>query len=203
MQRETLLAGYIIVFAFIHSLTADKSFKKRTYGFIEPGTYRFLYTVVSVITVLPILYLWFLGRDNSQLLYKIGFPFSLISIGMIIVGAALVLNSLIVTEPFEFLGIRGVLKIKSTEKDSGLIISGAYSITRHPLFLGGMLILWSNPAMRLVDFVVAILFSIYFVVGGTLEERKLEEEFGQDYRDYKEKVSMFVPIKWFGKIIRF
>ena len=36
-----------------------------------------------------------------------------------------------------------------------------------------------------------------YIVGGTLlEERKLVHEFGDAYRSYQGRVSMFVPLKW-------
>lgn len=200
MVTLAFLAAYIILFAFVHSLTAAIFFKKWVYRFIELRVYRFLYTILSVVTVAPLLYLWFIDRGISQLIYKFGFPYILISAGMVIAGGLLILDSLIIIDPLDFVGVKNILKMKSG--DGGLSTRGAYGITRHPLYLGGMLILWANPEMRLVDLVVTVLFSLYFIVGGFLEERKLEEEFGRQYRDYKKNVSMFLPVKWFLGFIR-
>ncbi len=194
MQTLVFLGTYIVFFAVLHSFTAATFFKNRAYSFIEPRVYRFLYTTVSVLTVLPILYLWFNGRGEFLPLYRIGFPYVLVSLGMIIAGGVFILNSFIQIDLLEFIGVKGVSK-KSITK-GGLITDGVYGVTRHPLYLGGMLILWSNPEMRLIDLVVVSLFSLYFVLGGILEERKLESEFGEDYREYKKSVSMFLPVKW-------
>ncbi len=201
MQTLSFLAAYIVFFAVLHSLTAATFFKKWVYRIIKPRVYRFLYTAISVLTVLPILYLWFNGRGEFEPLYRIGFPYILVSLGMIIAGGVFILNSLILIDPLEFIGVKGVLKKR--EAKGGLSTEGVYSLTRHPLYLGGMLILWANPEMRLIDLMVAFLFSLYFVFGGILEERKLEEEFGEEYRDYKKKVSMFLPVKWLLSLIRF
>jgi protein-S-isoprenylcysteine O-methyltransferase Ste14 len=201
MPALAFLVVYIVFFAVFHSLTAAMFFKKWAYRFIEPRVYRFLYTAISVLTVLPILYIWFNGRVDFPLLYRIGFPYILVSLGMIIAGGVFILNSLILIDPLEFIGFKGVLK-KSTTK-GGLTTGGVYGLTRHPLYLGGMLILWANPEMRLIDLMVALLFSLYFVLGGILEERKLEAEFGEEYREYKKKVSMFLPVKWLLGFIRF
>jgi protein-S-isoprenylcysteine O-methyltransferase Ste14 len=38
--------------------------------------------------------------------------------------------------------------------------------------------------------------TLYIVVGTLLEERKLVHEFGDTYRSYQARVSMFVPLKW-------
>ncbi|GBE18169.1 NnrU protein [archaeon BMS3Abin16] len=202
MQQLAFLAAYIVFFVFIHSLTAARFFKEKAYQFIEPCTYRFLYTVVSGVTVLPILYLWLLGRSDSPLLYRIGFPLVLISFAMIAVGLILILKSLILIDPLSYLGVKQVLGMGVGQKNAGLSTKGAYGVCRHPLYLGGMLLLWSNPEMRLVDLLVAILFSLYFILGGVFEERKLEEEFGDEYRRYKQNVSMMIPVKWFGQKLK-
>jgi protein-S-isoprenylcysteine O-methyltransferase Ste14 len=200
MQREIYLGGYIVVFAIIHSLTAANFFKKAVHRFIDPERYRLLYTIFSLVTVLPIIYLWFWDRDSSPFLYMIPFPYSLFSYGLIILGIALIINSFMIIDLFEFIGLKKSSKIEADGK--GLITSGSYGLTRHPLYFGGMLILWANPGMRMVDLTVALFFSLYFIVGAFLEERKLEEEFGQSYRDYKKRVSMFLPLKWVVFIIR-
>jgi protein-S-isoprenylcysteine O-methyltransferase Ste14 len=201
MQTLSFLAAYIVFFAVLHSLTAAMFFKKRIYSIIEPRIYRFLYTGISVLTVLPILYLWFNGRGEFEPIYRISFPYILVSILMIIAGGILILNSLILIDTLELIGVKGVLKKR--EAKGGLSTEGVYSLTRHPLYLGGMLILWANPEMRLIDLMVTFLFSLYFVFGSVLEERKLEEEFGEEYREYKKKVSMFLPVKWLLSLIRF
>jgi protein-S-isoprenylcysteine O-methyltransferase Ste14 len=199
MQTEILLGVYIVIFATLHSLTAAPFFKRAASRLVSQGLYRFLYSGFAAVTVIPLLYLWFQGRASSQLLYRISFPLTLISIGIVVLGLVLVTYSLVLTDIFSFLGLKHVLGFK--DKEEGLVTSGAYGLTRHPLYLGGMLILWSNPVMRLVDFVVAFLFSLYFGVGGFLEERKLEAEFGSAYSEYKERVSMFIPIKWLRRKI--
>jgi protein-S-isoprenylcysteine O-methyltransferase Ste14 len=43
--------------------------------------------------------------------------------------------------------------------------------------------------------------TVYIVVGTLLEERKLVHEFGDAYRNYQRRVSMFVPLKWIRRRI--
>ena len=38
--------------------------------------------------------------------------------------------------------------------------------------------------------------TIYVIIGTLLEERKLIAAYGHVYRDYQQKVSMFLPVKW-------
>jgi protein-S-isoprenylcysteine O-methyltransferase Ste14 len=118
---------------------------------------------------------------------------------MVLAGAAIILDSFLKIDALEFIGVKSFFGIEP--KGGGLITKGAYGISRHPLYLGGMLILWSNPKMRFVDLILTFQFMLYFIVGGTLEERKLEKDFGHDYREYKKNVSMFFPFKWLKKVI--
>jgi len=36
-------------------------------------------------------------------------------------------------------------------------------------------------------------FTVYLIIGAFFEERKLDREFGQAYRDYKNSTPMFIP----------
>ena len=44
--------------------------------------------------------------------------------------------------------------------------------------------------------IVNIILTIYLVIGAVLEERKLIIELGDNYQDYRERVSMLFPFKW-------
>jgi hypothetical protein len=43
---------------------------------------------------------------------------------------------------------------------------------------------------------VQVVLSAYLIVGTRLEKRKLVIEFGDEYRRYQDRVSMFIPLKW-------
>jgi protein-S-isoprenylcysteine O-methyltransferase Ste14 len=73
--------------------------------------------------------------------------------------------------------------------------SGVLGFVRHPWYVAVVLLIWARDldAARLVANGV---LTAYIVVGTLLEERKLVQEFGDSYRHYQERVSMFVPIQW-------
>jgi protein-S-isoprenylcysteine O-methyltransferase Ste14 len=77
----------------------------------------------------------------------------------------------------------------------GLDSTGILGLVRHPWYTGVFLLLWARDldGPRLV---VSGVLSAYLFVGTLLEERKLVHEFGDAYRDYQARVSMFVPFKW-------
>jgi protein-S-isoprenylcysteine O-methyltransferase Ste14 len=100
-----------------------------------------------------------------------------------------------------FLGIQQVrhsghqgAMTESGEFDS----SGVLGIVRHPWYAAVFLLLWARD-MNLAEITVKIILSAYLVVGTILEERKLVQEFGDQYAEYQRRVSMFVPLKWLRK----
>jgi protein-S-isoprenylcysteine O-methyltransferase Ste14 len=58
-----------------------------------------------------------------------------------------------------------------------------------------VLLIWAHD-LDAAALVVNGVLTAYIVVGTLLEERKLVDEFGDAYRDYQRRVSMFVPLKW-------
>ena len=75
--------------------------------------------------------------------------------------------------------------------------AGVFGLTRHPWYLGSLLLIWS--ALReypLAVFLAACILSIYLLVGTVLEENKIIARYGKAYRTYQQRVSMLFPWKW-------
>jgi protein-S-isoprenylcysteine O-methyltransferase Ste14 len=76
----------------------------------------------------------------------------------------------------------------------GLAKSGIYSYSRHPQYLGiilisvGWFIGWPTPLTALL---LPVLIYEYYRLSGE-EEREAEEEFGEEYRDYMESTPKFI-----------
>jgi methanethiol S-methyltransferase len=98
----------------------------------------------------------------------------------------------------QFLGLQ---QIRSRQSSLGLTQSGnidttgILGLTRHPWYLAVFLLLWTSD-QNAASVIINGILSAYLIVGTLLEERKLTLEFGDEYRKYQQKVSMFIPLKW-------
>jgi protein-S-isoprenylcysteine O-methyltransferase Ste14 len=99
----------------------------------------------------------------------------------------------------QFLGLSQILRkntCHSIGTDCELNMSGVLGLVRHPWYSAVMMLLWARD-LDPVAILVNTILTVYIIIGTFLEEKKLLIEFGQPYRDYQSKVSMFLPIKWF------
>lgn len=94
----------------------------------------------------------------------------------------------------------------TAKKNEGKVVDvGLWSLSRHPNYLGEFVYWWG---VYLVNFSVGILwtiiaplifsFLILFVTGVPLMERRMRDEYGEKYEDYRRRVPIFFPIPFYG-----
>lgn len=83
-----------------------------------------------------------------------------------------------------------------------LVVSGVYQLTRHPIYLGALLVLVGGIFITRAPS-VAICVGIallYFLPAIRKEEEELYQSFGEQYLKYKQSVPMLIPVP--GKKLR-
>jgi protein-S-isoprenylcysteine O-methyltransferase Ste14 len=88
-------------------------------------------------------------------------------------------------------GHRAILDTDSPE----LVTSGVLAHVRHPLHLGTLLVYLAGilATLSLATLVLWFVIVIGYDRLASYEEQKLEEVFGQVYRDYKKRVPKWIP----------
>jgi protein-S-isoprenylcysteine O-methyltransferase Ste14 len=81
------------------------------------------------------------------------------------------------------------------QRPSNLVLAGPYRFSRNPLYFGvllaglGLVIVLSSVVTAILTILVYIIFRNGFI---KKEEMILEEEFGDEYRDFKKRVRRWV-----------
>ncbi len=113
-------------------------------------------------------------------------------IGMAIIAIAIVLDS---SSLFLFLKKRTTINPMKPTNTEGLVTAGLYKITRNPMYVGLLVILFGYAIWlgSLTPFLILPVF--YWLITSMQikpEERILEKKFGQEYLDYKNKVKRWL-----------
>ena len=119
-------------------------------------------------------------------------PYNLIGILLIPVGMFLVIWA---NYTLLHIGKIGLRAREPMQIPSNLVLGGPFRYSRNPLYLGvlimalGLTIVWSGLVMLLGSIVIYIVFRYIFI---EREEIILEGEFGEEYRDFKNRVRRWI-----------
>ena len=184
------------LFAVIGSLEFKKKRERRMWGasvsVIVAETFGFSQRFASMMTFIVSFYvsmqgipftiynvLWAFGADPQGWFSFESLPLEVSGIALFFVGGGLVML--------------GWSKIFKNRKN--LVTDGVYKYVRHPQYTGILLATLSLIIYRFSP-ISALLWPVLVIIYYRLarkEEREIEAEFGEKYREYKSKVSMFMP----------
>ena len=201
MNKEIIISlvplaiGFVTYFA-LHSLLASlklKNFVALHWPTFMPA-YRLVFNVVSVVLLLPLL--WLMQQNPGPVIWEWQGGLSLIMNGLMFAAICGFIWSLKSYDNMVFLGwTQWKNRHQGCEDPEQLHISTLHRFVRHPWYFFIIVILWTQD-IHLVQLVSYGLITLYLVVGSHLEERKLMEFYGEAYRQYCRQVPGLVPLPW-------
>jgi protein-S-isoprenylcysteine O-methyltransferase Ste14 len=190
--------GLLALFAFQHSLMARPWFKQVWTRFIPEPAERSTYVLFSSLALIALYWQW---RPMGGVIWNIEEPaLRMVMYGICAMGFLIVLVSTFLINHFDLFGLRQVYLFLLGKPYTPLKFGTPvlYRHVRHPLYLGWLLAFWATPTMRLPHLVFAIATTLYILMAIQFEERDLVGFHGDEYRSYKERVPMILPLR-FGK----
>jgi protein-S-isoprenylcysteine O-methyltransferase Ste14 len=192
---EALIVNLLLmaIFAIQHSVMARKPFKRWWTQFVPASVERSTYVLYSSLALMLLFWQW---RPIPTVIWHIEQPqiaFAVMALSF--VGWLIVLTSTFLINHFELFGLHQVASNLGGHPMPAPSFKTPlyYKFVRHPIYLGFIIAFWAAPTMTAGHLLFAAVTTAYIFVGILLEERDLIDLFGDDYRRYKDRVSMLLP----------
>jgi protein-S-isoprenylcysteine O-methyltransferase Ste14 len=192
---EALIVNLLLMslFAVQHSVMARRQFKEWWTQFVPKSVERSTYVLFASLALVLLFWQW---RPIPTVVWQVTNPdIAMAIVGLSFVGWLLVLTSTFLINHFELFGLHQVVN-NLTGRDMPAMrfkTPMLYNFVRHPIYLGFIIAFWAAPTMTVGHLLFAAVTTAYIFVGIFLEEHDLTELFGDDYRNYKQRVSMIIP----------
>lgn len=181
------------LFAVQHSVMARKGFKAWWTKYVPRPIERSTYVLAASSCLLLLFWQW---RPIPAVMWQVDDPDLAVAVAMLsLAGWVLVFTSTFLINHFELFGVSQVANhlldraVPAPQFRTPLL----YKVVRHPIYLGFIIAFWAAPVMTVGHLMFAAVTTAYILVGIWLEERDLIEMFGDQYREYKQRVSMLIP----------
>lgn len=184
----------VSIYGLIHSFLASRMVKNAAEVFMgHPGFrwFRLSYNIFAFISLGPVLALAIVLPDRP--IYDITVPWDIPFLLLQLAGACFSLAAALQTGLGTLSGLSQLDHDTVPAEKGKLVTGGLYKYVRHPIYSGAILFLLASPQLSWNSLALKLAFTLYFIIGGMVEEKKLVEDFGDEYRAYRMKTPMLIP----------
>lgn len=185
----------LAIYGVIHSVLAahrTKELFKNWWGERNfQRFYRLFFSLQAAVLFVPLLLLVVILPD--QIIYRIPSPWVFMTITLQILAAVGIVHTIMLTGMLRFTGVLQALDPSQAQKPVALVNRSLYRWVRHPIYTCMFFLVWLVPVMSWNILALNIGISFYNVLGAKLEERKLAQEFGNEYEEYRKRTPFIIP----------
>ena len=187
---DLLLVG---LFAVQHSVMARPWFKQWWTRMVPKPIERSTYVLLSSLVLVVLCWQW---RPISAPIWSVtNTTGSALLVAIFWSGWVLAFTSTFLINHFELFGLHQVYaRLRERALPPAAFRTPLfYRWMRHPLYLGFVISFWATPSMSAGHLLFAAVMTGYILIAIQFEERDLTGLFGDQYRRYREQVSMLFP----------
>jgi methanethiol S-methyltransferase len=187
---NSLLLG---LFAVQHSVMARPAFKRWWTRLVPPSVERSTYVLLASLVLFVLYWQW---RTLPAVIWEVSLPAGRLAIWALFwLGWVIVFASTFMINHFDLFGLRQVWSAWRGKPytDISFRTPLLYRLVRHPIMVGFIVAFWGTPRMTAGHLLFALATTAYILIAVQLEERDLVAALGDQYRDYRREVAMFVP----------
>lgn len=181
------------LFAVQHSVMARQRFKAWWTQFVPKPVERSTYVLFASLSLLLLFWQW---RPMPMIIWDVADPDLAVTLVTVsFAGWVLVFTSTFIINHFELFGLNQVTNhlVGKEAAPPRFKTPLLYKFIRHPIYLGFIIAFWAAPTMTAGHLLFAAVTTAYIFVGIALEEHDLVDLFGDEYQQYKQRVSMLIP----------
>jgi protein-S-isoprenylcysteine O-methyltransferase Ste14 len=185
----------LAAFALQHNVMARLAFKRWWTRFVPEPIERSTFVLLASLLLCLLCWQW---RPLPEPVWEIEAPALRAALtALSLAGFGLVVLASFVIDHFDLFGLRQVwLHVQGRPyRHPPFQARSLYRWVRHPLMLGFLVAFWSAPTMSQGRLLFAAVTTAWIVVSIRIEERTLLAMLGEDYRAYRERTSMLLPLR--------
>ncbi len=182
------------LFAIQHTVMARLAFKRWWTTLVPEPIERSVFVLLSSLLLLLMNWQW---KPLPEMVWQVERAFGRsLMYAATAAGWGLVLYATFLINHFDLFGLRQVWHYFNKREYTSVKFKETllYRWLRHPLMLGFIIAFWATPDMTQGHLLFALVTTAYILIAIQIEERTLMALHGEEYRRYRERVSMIIPL---------